>query len=39
METIIKVHPSELNDKLLDKIRQFIGKKKYRCHYFFEGIR
>jgi predicted metal-dependent hydrolase len=28
METIIKVHPSELNAKLLDKIRQFIGEKE-----------
>ncbi len=28
METIIKVNPSELNAKLLDKIRQFIGEKK-----------
>lgn len=28
METIIKVHPSELNTKLLDKIREFIGEKK-----------
>ncbi|MEX2233138.1 MAG: hypothetical protein WD824_13330 [Cyclobacteriaceae bacterium] len=28
METIIKVHPSELNAKLLDKILQFIGEKK-----------
>lgn len=28
METIIKVSPSELNDNLLDKIRNFIGSKK-----------
>lgn len=28
METIIKVHPSELDTNLLDKIRQFIGEKK-----------
>ena len=27
METIIKVHPSELNQKLLDKIMSFIGNK------------
>ena len=27
METIIKVLPSELNQKLLDKIRNFIGNK------------
>lgn len=25
METIIKVNPSELNEKLLDKIRKFIA--------------
>jgi ssRNA-specific RNase YbeY (16S rRNA maturation enzyme) len=28
METIIKVHPSELNVELLEKIRQFIGEKE-----------
>lgn len=28
METIIKVRPSELNTRLLDKILQFIGEKK-----------
>lgn len=28
METIIKVHPSELNSTLLNKIRDFVGNKK-----------
>lgn len=28
METLIKVHPSELDTNLLEKIRQFIGEKK-----------
>lgn len=28
METVIKVSPSELNNSLLDKIRNFIGEKK-----------
>lgn len=28
METIIKIHPSELDMKLLDKIRAFIGNKE-----------
>ncbi len=28
METIIKVHPSELNTDLLKKIREFIGSKE-----------
>jgi len=28
METIIKVHPSELDSKLLDRIRSFIGKNE-----------
>jgi len=27
METIIKVNPSELNENLLNKIRNFIGNK------------
>ncbi|MDB5089227.1 MAG: hypothetical protein JWR09_3221 [Mucilaginibacter sp.] len=27
METIIKVNPSELNENLLNKIRNFIGSK------------
>ncbi|HEY0245683.1 MAG TPA: hypothetical protein VGC01_08980 [Mucilaginibacter sp.] len=27
METIIKVNPSELNEILLDKIKNFIGSK------------
>ena len=27
METIIKIHPDELNKALLNKIRKFIGKK------------
>jgi hypothetical protein len=27
METIIKIHPSELNQLLLDKIKTFIGEK------------
>ena len=27
METIIKVSPKELNTKLLDKIKEFIGSK------------
>jgi hypothetical protein len=28
METIIKIHPDELNKALLNKIRKFIGKKE-----------
>ena len=28
METIIKIHPDELNKTLLNKIRKFIGKKE-----------
>jgi hypothetical protein len=28
METIIKMHPSELNSTLLNKIQEFIGDKK-----------
>jgi phage-related protein len=28
METIIKIHPSELNNNLLNKIRDFIGNKE-----------
>lgn len=28
METIIRVRPSELNEKLLNKIREFIGDNK-----------
>lgn len=28
METVIKVDPSELDSKLLNKIRKFIGKDK-----------
>ncbi|HWR33998.1 MAG TPA: hypothetical protein VN451_10740 [Chitinophagaceae bacterium] len=28
METIIKVHPSELNMNLLSKIKDFIGSKE-----------
>jgi len=28
METIIKIHPSELNSTLLNKIREFIGNKE-----------
>ena len=28
METVIKVNPSELNAKLLHKIKKFIGKKE-----------
>ena len=28
METIIKVHPSELNSNLLNKIREFIAGKE-----------
>jgi len=28
METIIRVHPSELNSNLLTKIREFIGNKE-----------
>ena len=27
METIIKVKPSELNNQLIDKIKQFIGDR------------
>ncbi len=28
METIIKIHPSELNSSLINKIKRFIGDKK-----------
>jgi hypothetical protein len=28
METVIKLQPSELNDELLRKIREFIGTKE-----------
>ena len=28
METIIKIHPDELNSSLLNRIRQFIGSKE-----------
>jgi hypothetical protein len=28
METIIKIHPAELNNTLLNKIRKFIGSKE-----------
>ncbi len=28
METIIKIHPSELNTSLLNKIREFIGNEE-----------
>jgi phage-related protein len=28
METIIKIHPSELDSNLLSKIREFIGNKE-----------
>jgi hypothetical protein len=28
METIIKIHPDELNSSLLTRIRQFIGSKE-----------
>ncbi len=28
METIIRVSPSELNEKLLDKVKDFIGERK-----------
>lgn len=28
METIIKIHPDELNSSLLNRIRQFIGDKE-----------
>ena len=28
METIIKIHPSELNGNLLNKIHEFIGDKE-----------
>ena len=28
METVIKIHPSELNSTLLSKIRKFIGNKE-----------
>lgn len=28
METIIKIHPSELNTSLLKKIREFIGNEE-----------
>lgn len=29
MEAIIKVHPSELDMKLLNKLREFIGDKEH----------
>lgn len=28
METVIKIHPSELNSGLLSKIKKFIGNKQ-----------
>ena len=28
METVIKIHPSELNSSLINKIKKFIGDKK-----------
>lgn len=28
METIIKIHPSELNSTLITKIKEFIGNKE-----------
>ena len=28
METVIKIHPSELNSTLLNKIKKFIGNKE-----------
>jgi hypothetical protein len=28
METVIKIHPSELNTELLKKIKKFIGGKE-----------
>ena len=28
METVIKISPAELNENLLNKIRQFIGNKE-----------
>ena len=28
METVIKIHPSELNSTLLNKIKKFIGDKE-----------
>ncbi len=28
METVIKIHPSELNSSLINKIKKFIGNKE-----------
>jgi hypothetical protein len=28
METVIKIHPSELNSSLINKIKEFIGDKE-----------
>lgn len=28
METVIKIHPSELNSSLISKIKEFIGNKE-----------
>jgi hypothetical protein len=28
METVIKIHPSELNSSLINKIKKFIGDKE-----------